>query len=82
MLKDLGHSTYSFGKSLLNQDNYIDASGLVVLRHAIGEVILLFYYLFQGTAVGRNVGRNVLCMKCEAHRVRRKKCRISCYAPR
>ena len=43
MLKDLGHSTYSFGKSLLNEDNYIDASGLVVLRHAIGEVNLLFF---------------------------------------
>ena len=38
MLKDLGHSTYSFAQSLLDEDNYIDASGLVVLRHTVGEV--------------------------------------------
>ena len=47
MLKDLGHSTYSFAQSLLDEDSYIDASGLVVLRHTVGEVNNSQYLIFQ-----------------------------------
>ena len=47
MLKDLGHSTYSFAQSLLDEDSYIDASGLVVLRHTVGEVNNSQHFIFQ-----------------------------------
>ena len=49
MLKDLGHSTYSFAESLLDEDSYIDASGLVVLRHTVGEVNFLPIIYLAGT---------------------------------
>ena len=73
MLKDLGHSTYSFAQSLLDEDNYIDASGLVVLRHTVGEVNISQYFILQAPVaskttsdVGHNARCNVLCTKCGA----------------
>ena len=54
MLKDLGHSTYSFAQSLLDEDSYIDASRLVVLRHTVGEVNNSQYFIFQAYLATRN----------------------------
>ena len=89
MLKDLGHSTYSFAQSLLDEDSYIDASGLVVLRHTVGEVNFYQKFILQAhvpskttSDVGRDVRRDVLCAKCgaqcKARDVRRKMsiCRV------
>ena len=68
MLKDLGPSTYSFAKTLLDEDSYIDASGLVVLRHAVREVTISLSLTFSGSSGGLNaghiLGHNVLCTKC------------------
>ena len=60
MLKDLGHSTYSFTQSLLDEDSYIDASGLVVLRHTVGEVNNSQYFIFPAYLATRNA------LECEA----------------
>ena len=71
MLKDLGHSTYSFAQSLLDEDSYIDASGLVVLRHTVGEVNISQYLILQAHVaskttldVGHDARYDVLCAKC------------------
>ena len=70
MLKDLGHSTYSFAQSLLDEDSYIDVSGLVVLRHTVGEVNNSQYFIFQAYLATRN---SLECeAQCRARRVRRK----------
>ena len=73
MLKDLGHSTYSFAQSLLDEVNNIDASGLVVLRHTVGEVNISQYFIFQAHVaskttldVGHDMRHDVLYAKCGA----------------
>ena len=68
MLKDLGHSTYSFVQSLLDEDSYIDASGLVVLRHTVGEVNNSQYFMFQAYLASKS---DFECgARCEVHCVR------------
>ena len=70
MLKDLGHSTYSFAQSLLDEDSYIDASGLVVLRHTVGEVNNSQYFMFQAYVASKF---DFECgAQCEAQHVRHK----------
>ena len=85
MLKDLGQSTYSFAQSLLDEDNYIDASGLVVLRHTVGEVNISQYFILQAhvaskttSDVGCDARCDVLCTKCGAQcRAQNVRCKMS-----
>ena len=58
-LKDVGHSIYSYAESLLDEEEYIDHAGLVIMRHMIGEVSFFYLLIWGIEEKNRMLGANV-----------------------
>ena len=56
-LKDVGHSVYSYAQSLLDEENFIDQAGLVIMRHMVGEVSFFTLLSFSEMETKLNVRR-------------------------
>ena len=53
---------YSYAQSLLDEENFIDQAGLVIMRHMVGEVSFFTLLSFTEMEAKPNVRRG-----CQAH---------------